>query len=236
MSGLCFHDVRGEVEHILGHLLIGNVIKIIGFVPYLIRIPQGDAEQALAACFKRDDVLARREHDLADCDHALFADGFPDDSECLLTDLSVRGNVIGVVQVDFVDLVLGHELVDVDRALALNRDGFELLGIKLDIVALADLVPFDDVCGIDLITSFGIDLPALDALASVLVELMEAGLLALRGGRKEGDGARNEGQLEIMTSGFEPSLRQPIIEDLMIEISRFEAEYAGAPGSSEMRH
>jgi hypothetical protein len=39
-----------------------------------------------------------------------------------------------------------------------------------------------------------------------------------------------------LISGFEPSLRQPVIEDLMTEISRFEAEYAGAPGSSEMRH
>jgi len=39
-----------------------------------------------------------------------------------------------------------------------------------------------------------------------------------------------------LISGFEPSLRQPVIEDLVTEISRFEAEYAGAPGSSEMRH
>jgi hypothetical protein len=39
-----------------------------------------------------------------------------------------------------------------------------------------------------------------------------------------------------LISGSDPSSRQPIIEDLMTEISRFEAEYAGAPGSSEMRH
>jgi hypothetical protein len=31
-----------------------------------------------------------------------------------------------------------------------------------------------------------------------------------------------------LISGFEPSLRQQVIEDLMTEISRFEAEYAGA--------
>jgi hypothetical protein len=34
----------------------------------------------------------------------------------------------------------------------------------------------------------------------------------------------------------EPASSRPIIEDLMTEISRFEAEYAGTPGSSEMRH
>jgi hypothetical protein len=34
----------------------------------------------------------------------------------------------------------------------------------------------------------------------------------------------------------EPALSRPIIEDLRSEISRFEAEDAGTPGSSEMRH
>jgi hypothetical protein len=37
-----------------------------------------------------------------------------------------------------------------------------------------------------------------------------------------------------LTSGFEPSLRQPIIEDLMTEISRFEAE--DTSGLSGMHH
>jgi len=85
--------------------LIANVVEIVGFVPYLIGISQRDAEQSLAAGFKGNDVLARREHDLSNRHHALLADGFPDDSECLLTDLSVRGNVIGIVQVQFVDLL-----------------------------------------------------------------------------------------------------------------------------------
>src|ERR1700730_9059600 len=103
----------------------------------------------------------------------------------MLTDLSVRGNVIGIVQVQFVDLVLGHELVDVDRALALDRDGFKLLGIKLDVIALADLVAFNDVGGLDLIPVLGIDLAVHDAVPSLLVELMEADLLALGGGGKQ---------------------------------------------------
>ena len=38
-----------------------------------------------------------------------------------------------------------------------------------------------------------------------------------------------------LISGSDPSLRQLIIEDLMSEITRFEAEYASAPGS-DMRH
>jgi hypothetical protein len=38
-----------------------------------------------------------------------------------------------------------------------------------------------------------------------------------------------------MTSGSDAALRQRIMEDLMREISRFEAEYANSPGS-DMRH
>src|ERR1700738_275219 len=96
----------------------------------------------------------------------------------MLTDLSVRGNVIGIVQVQFVDLVLGHELVDVDRALALDRDSFELLGIKLDIFTLSDLIALDDICRIHLIGRFGIYITVLDAMASLLIELVKADLLA----------------------------------------------------------
>ena len=38
-----------------------------------------------------------------------------------------------------------------------------------------------------------------------------------------------------LTIGSDAALRQRIVDDLMSEISRFEAEYASAPGS-DMRH
>ena len=38
-----------------------------------------------------------------------------------------------------------------------------------------------------------------------------------------------------LTYGTDPAARQRIIDDLLSEISRFEAEYASAPGS-DMRH
>jgi hypothetical protein len=37
-------------------------------------------------------------------------------------------------------LVLRHEFIDIDHALAFDRDGFELLGIKLDVLALPDFI------------------------------------------------------------------------------------------------
>jgi hypothetical protein len=75
--------------------------------------------------------------------------------------------------------------VDVDRALALDRDSLKLLGIKLNILTFADLIALDDICRIHFVGRFGIDLAVLDTMASLLVELMEPDLLALRSGRKE---------------------------------------------------
>ena len=176
---LGFHDVRGKIEHILGDLFIGNVVKIILFLSNLVRVPQRHAEQPLAARFKCNDVLARREYDLSDSDHTLFPDGFPDHGERLLTNLAVRGDVIRAVQIQFVDFVPWHELIDVDCALALDRDGLQLLGIDLDVLVLADFVPLDDVGRIDFVPGLRVNPTVFDAVASALVELMEADLLSL---------------------------------------------------------
>jgi hypothetical protein len=96
---LGLYDVRGQVEHILRDLFLGDIVKVIRFLSNLVGIAQGDAEQALAARLQRDDVLARHEYDLTDSDHALFADGFPDHGERLLAKFPVRGGVIQAVQI-----------------------------------------------------------------------------------------------------------------------------------------
>jgi hypothetical protein len=43
------------------------------------------------------------------------------------------------------DFFLRHKLVDLDGALALNRDGLKLFGLNLDILAFADFVALDDL-------------------------------------------------------------------------------------------
>ena len=77
------------------------------------------------------------------------------------------------------------------------RDGFQLLGVDLDVLALADLVPLDDVGRLDLVPGLRVNPTEFDAVARALVELMEADLLALRRGGKESNRAGNEGQLKV---------------------------------------
>jgi hypothetical protein len=58
--------------------------------------------------------------------------------------------------------------------------------------------PFlDDVCGTCFVASLRIDFAVLDAVAGLLVELVKADFLALRGGWEQSNWAGNEGQLEI---------------------------------------
>ena len=92
----------------------------------------------------------------------------------------VRHDVIGIVEVEFVYLVLGYELIDIDDALALDRDCFQFLGRKLDVVTLRDLVAFDDVSGLEFLAGISIHLFVFDAVAGFFVQLMEADLFAFR--------------------------------------------------------
>jgi hypothetical protein len=59
------------------------------FVLHLVWVPQRSAKESLATRLQCNDVLARGEHDLADGDHTLLADGFADHSKRLLADLAI---------------------------------------------------------------------------------------------------------------------------------------------------
>src|SRR5262249_41918832 len=71
------------------------------------------------------------------------------------------------------------------------------VGLDLKVLALADLVALYDLLGVDLVAGFGVDLPVLDPVAGVLVDLVKADLLSLAARRKKGDGTRDQGQLQI---------------------------------------
>jgi hypothetical protein len=68
----------------------------------------------------------------------------------LLPDLAIWHDVIGSIEIELIDFLAKHKLVDVDGALTLDRDCFKLLRFDLQIFAFADLVALDDVSGLDL--------------------------------------------------------------------------------------
>jgi len=125
-------------------------------------------------------MLARREHYFAKGDHSLSLYSLSNDSKRLLPNLAIGDDVVWTVQIEFVDLFLRHELVDFDRALALDSDCLKLLGVEFDICAFADLVAFDDLLRIDFLAGLCIDLAILDAVSGILVDLMKADATSVR--------------------------------------------------------
>jgi hypothetical protein len=105
--------------------------------------------------------------------NALFADGLADDRKRLLADLAIRRDIVRIADVEFIDLRFGHKFIDVDRALALDCNGFELLGCELDVLALGDLVAFDDVALLDVVACLGIHLAVADALPVSLLSWLK---------------------------------------------------------------
>jgi hypothetical protein len=79
-----------------------------------------------------------------------------------------------------VDIFLRNELLNFQRALALDGDGFELVGIEFEVLAFGDFVALDDVVVGNFVAGLGIDLAITDAIAGLFVELMKADFFSVR--------------------------------------------------------
>ena len=122
-------------------------------------------------------MLTRGEDDSAESHHAFFTDGLTNHSERLLPHFAIWGDVVGIVKIQFVDFFLRDKLINLDGPLTLDGDGLKLLRLDLDVLALPDFVALDDFVGLDWFLGLGVDLQVLDAVARVLVDLMEADFL-----------------------------------------------------------
>ena len=128
-------------------------------------------------------MLAVGEHDAGQRHPALVLHGVADDGEGLLAALAVRHDVVGPLVVALVDLLLRHELVDVDGVRALELDRVDLLGLDLDVLALGELVAPSLVVLVDGLAGLLIDHLLAQAVAGLAVDLVEVRLLGLAGRR-----------------------------------------------------
>ncbi len=143
-----------------------------------------------------DDVLTVGQHHPSDRDLVHLTDGFADDGEGVVADLSVRHQVVGTDQIPRVDLAAVDELVDLDGSRRFQRDVLELLLRHLDEGVGVDLVALDDVLVGDLLAGVGVHLGVLDAVAGLPVELVEGDLFGFRRGRIERYRTGDEGKTQ----------------------------------------
>ena len=78
-------------------------------------------------CLQRDDVFAPRQHDPSNRDHVHSGNRVPNDREGILSNLAIRSDVVGGVDVAVVDLTSRNELIDFDRPSAFDLHGIDLL-------------------------------------------------------------------------------------------------------------
>ena len=103
-----------------------------------------------------------------------------DDCEGLLGDRTVRGQVVGRVQVDRIDVAGVDEAIDIDGLAGLDLDLLEFLVGDDDVFVLLELVALDQVGAVDL-AQLRVMVLLLHAVERVLVQQVERDLA---GGRR----------------------------------------------------
>ena len=190
-------DVGRELQHLRLDFDVPDVLEELLVVAHLIGIFERARHEALAARLQHDDALAAVEDDAAEAHDLLLRHRLANDCEGLLGDLAARREIIGRVDVDVVDLGAGHEALDVDGVCRLDRDLVDLVLFHDHVFALADLVAFDLVRGIDDLLGLRINQLAAQAIARLAVEEMEGDALLLGRRWVELDGAGDQRELQI---------------------------------------
>ena len=135
--------------------------------------------------------------DLAQAHHVLALHRLPDHGERILPDMVLGGQVVRRVEIALVDLGARNELLDVDDLRAFQGEVVKLLVLHRHVFVLADLIAPPLVPGLDHLAGDGIDQLLLQAVPGLLADLTEAHPLARCRSREQGDGAGDEGQLQV---------------------------------------
>src|SRR5882757_3452000 len=139
-------------------------------------------------------MFARGQYHSGKRNHPFLLDRLSDHRVCLSTDLSIRDDVVGPIQIDVIDFDSRYESVNVDRVSSFDRNSLELILGYFNVAAFAQLIAHHDVFGVDLTAGLGIELAIFDPIAGSSVDLMESEFLSLRDRREELDRARNKRQ------------------------------------------
>ena len=171
--------------------------EIFAGIAHFIAEAQRPKHNPVVARLQDHRPLAPIEDEPRYADHLGRAHRVANDAIGLLADGIVGGQVVGRVIPNPVDALRRDETLNVDRAGALKRDGFQLVVLKQDIVVFAARVASDLVGLIDRLTGVGIDIVALDSIAGPAVQHVEPNLFFLAGRRHHRHRTSDEAELHV---------------------------------------
>ena len=156
---------------VVGHELVGGH-DLVGVAHRL------DAERAVERP-DRDEALLAAHHDAPDRDLVERLHRVDEQRVRLLAAL-VGHEVVGLLEVERVDVVEVDELLDLDLVAPLRAQRLDLARLDDHVLALRDLEAVHDLVGGHLVAGLVGDLAVADARAGPLLELVEAHVFALR--------------------------------------------------------
>lgn len=185
------------LDELPGHLdlrgLERDFVPEIDFreVPHLVCVEELMHDQPVLVGANQDEVALAPRHVTAERHLARLAHRLRQQPVGLVPTL-VRTEIVGLLDVYEVDGAERHELEDLEIVCFLFLQGLELLGIESNVLALRILIALDHVRPIDdLVVHWAINLVP-DAIAALVVELVEA------------DSFRAGGRIELERNRYEP--------------------------------
>ena len=197
LAALGVDDVAGEIEHLLVELQLRDVVEDLGRVADLVVELEGVGDEAGALRADEHRAQAAEEHGAGDRRGLALGEPGADHREGGPGRLAVRGQIVGAVEVERVDLAAGDEGLDAQRLVALRHRLGQLLFLDHDRFAAVGLVALCLVVALDRLAGLGIDEHAADAVAGLAVDDVEGDALGGRGGGVQSDRADELPDLEV---------------------------------------
>src|SRR5215813_13497857 len=194
---LGLQNVLRQVEHVLRNLDVRNAVEIFLLLAHLVVVAQGGPYDAIAARREHQQPLATVEHHARNPDQPFIAHGLADDRECLVSDLVVGHEIIGLVEIELVHLLALDKGLDLDRVGAFERDFVELLLLQQDVAVAVDLIAFDAVFLRHLRSGVGVDHVVANPIAGFAVDDVETDAIARGRRREQGDATGYEREFEV---------------------------------------
>ncbi|QTK82762.1 Hypothetical protein AT6N2_L2085 [Agrobacterium tumefaciens] len=191
--------MAGEFEHLIIEFDIRDGFENRRFGTNLVTEIQRRRDECLAAGPDEQHAIAAEKHRFTERRHLFVVHCFCKKRQRFLTALAAWSQIVGLVEIELVDLVTGEEVFDADDLVALRHQLCDFVSLDNDVITIVELVPFDLIVAKNRLTRIAIDILSLDAVAGLAVDDIEGNFLG-RGQR----GIKSDLTVEIGEGNMSP--------------------------------
>src|SRR5262249_30865128 len=147
----------GQFHHVLLYPQLRYALKKLFIIANLVVVAQRGSKHALVLRFYRKNVFTVSKHNPRERHSTFVLHCIPNYGEGFFATPIVGNDVVRPLVVSFVDLLLWHKLIDIDRSRAFDFHGFQLIGFSLDVAAAPEFIAARLILSFDNAASLFID-------------------------------------------------------------------------------